>query len=163
MATETLEQGVDQMFAGDKQSVEKVSAELAEHIALEDESLSAMDKELKGRKARLDEAKEKLAEILMQAGLDSIKLQSGLSPSVKINRKIYKAAGINDDQLFGWLKDNQLGDIIKPHVHFQTLQSTLRVFEENGNALPGEMFNVVDQKTVRMNGKSKFLASRFSK
>lgn len=156
MATET----VDQMFASDTQSIEVAAAELAEHIALEDEALVTMNKELKDRKARLDEAKEKLAEILMQAGLSSIKLESGLSPSVKINHKIFKNAGVTDDMLFDWLKINELGDIIKPYVHFQTLQSTLKAFEDGGRELPEQMFNITNQKTVRMNGKSKFLAGR---
>jgi len=162
MTTETLEQ-VDKMFAGDQQSVEAVAAELAEHIALEDEALSVIDKELKERKARLDEAKEKLAEILMQAGLKSIKLESGLSPLVQINRRFYKQTGVTDDQLFEFLKENNLDGIIKPYVHFGTLQSTLKDFEEQGSVLPDTIFNIINQKTIRMNGKTKFLAGRKEK
>ena len=161
MTTETLEkQSVNEMFATDTGSIEVAAAELAEHIAIEDDSLAKLDRELKDRKARQIEAKEKLAEILMQAGLDSIKLSSGLNPSVKIDKKIFKAAGISDEQLFEWLATNQLGDIIKPTVHHGTLNSTLKAFEQQGNELPETMFNVVNQKSVRMNGKSKFLAGR---
>jgi hypothetical protein len=149
---------MDDLFNADTQTVESLSSELAEHIAREDDALDKLNAELSDRKARLDEAKEKLADILMQSGLDSIKLTSGLSPKVKINRRFFKAKGVDDDMLFGWLRTNQLEAIIKPTVHFQTLQSTLKAYEEQGNILP-EIINAIDQKTITMYGKAKFLAN----
>ena len=153
---------VTQMFAADEKTVEAKAAELAESIAIEDDVLTKMGKELSARKTKLGETKEALGSLLTQAGLSSIKLESGLSPSVKIDRKIFKASGVPDDNMFAWLRDNNLGDIIitKHQVHYQTLQSTLKVFEDGGGDLPGDLFNVSKQTTVRMNGKSKFLANR---
>lgn len=151
---------IDQMFAADETTVVAKASELAEHIAIEDDALAKMDRELKDRKAKLSESKETLAGVLIQAGLKSIKLESGLSPSVQIDRKIFKASGVADDQVFEWLREKDLGDIIKPYVHYQTLQSTLKMYENSGKELPSDLFNTSDQRTVRMNGKSKFIAER---
>ena len=151
-------QNIDALFEADSSTVEGQAAELAEWIAIEDDDVAKLGAEVIRRKADLDNAKEKLAEILMQAGLQSIKLQSGLSLSVQINRKFFKAQGVSDEQLFAFLKANQLDGIIKPYVHFQTLQATLKDFEQQGNTLP-EIINVSIEKTVRLNGKNKFLAN----
>ena len=153
---------LDDMFKTDESTVEKQCAGLAEHIATEDNALEAMDEELKSRKEKLDQAKEQLATLLIGAGLSSISLANGLSPKVKINRKFFKATGVDDDTLFTWLRKEKLDGIIKPTVNFNTMQSTLREFEGLGNALP-EIFNIVVQRTVTLYGKSKYLAGKDGK
>ncbi len=142
------------------ESIEQSASHLAEYIALEDDAVTALDTELKDRKKKLDEAKEQLCSLLQQAGLTSIKLASGLTPSIKIETKYYKQKGVADEQLFGWLHDNGLGGIIKPTVHHGTLNSTLTQFTEQGGTAPELIFNISEKKSVRMNGKSKFLAQR---
>ena len=153
---------VDEMFKTDESTVEKQCSSLAESIATEDNILEILEEELKSRKAKLDTAKEQLATLLIGAGLSSISLANGLSPKVKINRKFYKATGIDDDTLFNWLRAEKLDGIIKPSVNFNTMQSTLREFEGLGNALP-DIFNIVVQRTVTLYGKSKYLAGKDGK
>ena len=152
----------EKMFSN-SESIEQSASQLAEHIAVEDDALTQLDTELKNRKKKLDGAKEQLATILQQAGLTSIKLESGLTPSLKIETKYYKQKGVVDEQLFGWLYDNELGGIIKPTVHHSTLNSTLKQFTEQGGAAPESIFNICERKSVRMNGKSKFLSQRNQK
>jgi hypothetical protein len=147
------------MFDTPTQSIEQQAAQLAEEIALEDDAISQLDTELTERKDKNKYAKAQLAELLMQAGIDSIRLKSGLTPRLRINRRFYKQSGITDDDLFTWLNENQLASIIKPTVHFQTLQATLKEHEEQGNILPDNLFNIVDEKTITMYGKSKFLSN----
>ena len=149
-----------EMFAVDEVAVASQVSGLAQNIAFEDAALSTLDRELKNRKQKLDEAKLQLAEILIQAGLQSIKLEDGLSPKGVHKRKYYKQAGVTDKQLFSWLEMCKLGDIIKPTVHFGTLQATLKAHEQGGNDIPDDIFNVTDFNTVTLYGKSKFLAAK---
>ena len=151
---------VDKMFTADEAAVASQVGELAMSIAFEDDALSTMDRELKNRKQKLDESKVQLAEILIQAGLQSVKLEDGLSPKVVHKRKYYKQAGVTDELLFSWLKMCKLSDIIKPTVHFGTLQATLKAHEQGGNDIPKDIFNVTDYNTVTLYGKSKFLAAK---
>ena len=139
---------------------EQMAAQMAEEIAIEDDALEHLADELKTRKEKLDNRKTELAQLMMQAGMDSMKLESGLSPKAKIDRKFYKAGGVSDDGLMEWLKGVGLGDIIKPTVKFYTMQSALRLHEEQGHELPSTIFNVVSRPTVILYGKSKFLGAR---
>lgn len=148
---------INSMFATPTSSIEKVAAQLADFIVREENDVEKLDTVLKERKDNLDKCKTQLAQILQQAGLESIKLEGGLTPRVRIVRKYFKQAGITDEQLFTWLFKNDLGGIIKPYVHFQTLQGALKDFECQGNILPDELFNVTDTPTVVLFGKSKYL------
>jgi len=144
----------------DTQSIEQTAAKLAEAIAVEDDELATMDRELKKRKAALDESKEKLADMLTSAGVESIKLDNGLCPSVVRRTKFFKAAGVTDEDLHTWLRSQDLGAIIRETVHFGSLQSTMKAHVENGGDAPETVFQIKDERSIRMNGKSKFLASR---
>ena len=145
------------MFATPTSSIEKAAAQLADFIVREENDVEKLDAALKERKDNLDKCKTQLAQLLQQAGLESIKLEGGLTPRAKIVRKYYTHADITDMVLFKWLKKNSLNGIIKPHIHFQTLQKTLKEFECQGNIIPDELFNVTDTPTVVMHGKSKYL------
>ncbi len=157
------DQSITEMFAptGDqKETLERTAAQLAEFIAIEDEAVTALKKEHTERKENLDATKTQLAELLASAGVDSLKLESGLAPKVMKSVKYYKQAGVPDEDLFAFLERNNLGDIIKPQVHFQTLQSTMKEYVAQGGVVNETVFNVTDVLTVRMNGKAKFLAAR---
>lgn len=154
-----MDTNVSEMFGSETESLERTAAQLAEFIAIEDDAVSRLKHELTERTENLDACKEQLATVLNQAGLQSIKLESGLSPAVAEKTQYFKAAGVDDPILFVWLRDNDLGDIIKPTVHFGTLQSTLKAFVDGGGVLP-EIINVSTKLTIRMNGKAKFLAAR---
>ena len=153
----TEEFSVTDAFSQEAEHIESTATQLAEHIVIEEDKIDQLETGLKTRKEKLAEAKEQLASLLMQAGLESIKLESGLNPKVRINRRYYRQAGLGDEELFAWLAANQLDGIIKPTVHFGTLQSAMKEYEEQGNTPPENIFNTVDQRTVTMYGKSKFL------
>ena len=154
---------ITEMFAQtgeQKETLERTAAQLAEFIAIEDAAVEALKREHTTRKENLDATKTQLAELLASAGVDSIKLENGLSPKVMKSVKYFKAQGVGDEDLFAFLHKNDLGDIIKPYVHWGTLQSTMKDFVGQGGVTPDTVFNVSDVLTVRMNGKSKFLAAR---
>jgi hypothetical protein len=155
----TLTLQVENLFA-DGSGIEATAAKLAEAIAIEDDALTALDVEVKRRKAALDQQKTQLADLMIGAGLDSLKLANGLTPSVALRRKFLKAQGVTDEQLHQWLRTAGLGSIVKETVHFGSLQSTLKAHEEAEGDIPSDIFNVKDERTIRLHGKSKFLARR---
>jgi hypothetical protein len=55
--------------------------------------------------------------------------------------------------------DHDLSDIIKPTVHFGTMNSTLKVFVAQGGTVP-EIINQVPVKGITMRGKGKYLAAK---
>jgi septal ring factor EnvC (AmiA/AmiB activator) len=153
---------VEEMFeAGtEQQDLKQRIKPLAEFIAREDDALKQMKKDLSERKANLDQCKADLANLLRQNGIEKVKLDNGLTPKAVVKTKFYKQSGISDEQLQGWLKQQGLGEIIKPYVHFGTLQSTLQSFVEQGNSVPEDIINVSKQPTVTMYGRSKYLSSK---
>ncbi|MFC1762363.1 hypothetical protein ACFL6U_09815 [Planctomycetota bacterium] len=148
------------LFTTSPNTIEAQAASLAEEIAIEDDALTQLDRELKARKAKLDQAKEDLARLLMAHGVDSVKFNNGLNPQAKVTRKYFKASGVTDEQLHRWLADQGLDDIIRPSVPWQTLQATLKGHDTQGHEIPGTIIQTNDQPTIRMGGKSKFLAGR---
>ena len=95
---------------------------------------------------------------MLSAGVQSVKLENGLHPQVQSRRKYYKAQGTTEEQVTQWFKDNGMGSIVKEVVHFGTMQGALNEYEELRGEIPSDIFQVSDQTTVRMGGKSKFLA-----
>jgi hypothetical protein len=151
-----------EMFGTQTESLEGPNAAstiLADWIVREDAKLEEIEADLKKRKAVLEESKTQLATMILQSGQGGFDVPGGLHPKAKIVTKYFKASEVTDEQLFAWLTENNLGGIIKPTVHFQTMQSTLKEFIEQGGKLP-EIFNVVDTPTVTMFGKSKYLAHK---
>ncbi|UCD51717.1 MAG: hypothetical protein JSW27_03620, partial [Phycisphaerales bacterium] len=88
---------IDKLFT-DGSGIEATAAKMAEAIATEDDALTALDAELKRRKAALDRQKTQLADLMIGAGVDSLKLANGLTPSVALRRKFFKAQGVTDEQ-----------------------------------------------------------------
>ncbi len=143
--------------AQDSASIEQKVEAMAVFIAQEDDSIEKLQSELTKKKAALDQAKSDLSMLMRQNGIEKISLSNGLTPKATLTRKFFKASGVSDEQMFDWLKANELGDIIRPYVHYQTLQGTLKTF--NGE-IPETIFNVTDVPSITMYGKSKFLANR---
>lgn len=56
-----------------------------------------------------------------------------------------------------------LADIIKPTVNFNTLNSSLKEYEQQGNVVPDSIATKSMKPAIRMNGKSKFLAAQAGK
>ena len=152
MSTNVLE-----MFETSTASIEQKVESMAVFIAKEDDALAKLSSELAERKANLDQAKADLAMLMRQNGIEKISLANGLTPKATMTRKFFKAAGVDDEQMFGWLRENELGDIIKPYVHYQTLQGTLKAFT---GEIPETIFNVSDVPSITMYGKTKFMAAQ---
>ena len=158
--TEVKDITANEMFGSDNGALQDQIREMAEPIAIEIDTLDKLSKELIQRKEVLDAAKEQLCRVLQEAGMESCKLESGLSPKAKVNRKYFKVADIEDTVLHAWLREVELGDIVKPYVHFQTMQAALRAYEEQGGEIPEKIVTISLQPTVTMYGKSKFLKAR---
>jgi len=156
-----MTESTDDIFGGEEDNNAAITAinELAKHVADEDEACAVAKKELTDRQAKLKLAKEQLYDTLQDAGMQNCKLDCGLNPSRNLVTKYFKAAGVDEGTLFDWLNNNSLGDIIKPTVHWGTLNSTMKEFAEQGHTIP-EIINPVQEKGIRMNGKSKYLASK---
>jgi len=149
-----------EMFGGGKVDIYEQIRDLAEYVANEMDGVDKLGKELKNRKSVLDAAKEALNHMLTEAGMKSCKLECGLNPSVKTDAKYYPVSGVSSPEFFEWLKANELGDIIKPTVNFNTAQSTLRTFEDQGNEIPETVATKALFYTIRMNGKAAYLAGK---
>ena len=130
--------------------------EMAEHIAIESNAVSDLSDQVKKRKESLDQAKADLAMLMMQSGMESVKLDNGLTPRAKIAVKYFKGKGLSDDELFGWLKDHDLGGIIKPTVNWSTLNVTVAEYVDQWGELP-DIFQKQETPTVTMYGGGKFL------
>lgn len=149
----------EELFGGGEDVVSAIS-KLAEQIAQDMGFYEIASRDVKDAKAKLDADKERLANMLTDAGMKSCKLECGLTPRAKQTRKFFKKAGIDDHQLQSWLHANDLGDIIKPTVNFQTMQATLAAFESQGGDLPPDIFNIQVVPSIAMTGKSVYLASK---
>lgn len=150
-----------EMFSGetDKNAMAVIN-EMSELICMEDAACSLAKSELTDRQDKLESIKIKLYDEMLDAGFQNVKLDNGLAPSRSLVTKYFKASGVDNDDLFDWLRGVNLGDIIKPTVHHGTLNSALKAFVEQGNETPDTLINAVPKKGIRMNGKSKFLAMK---
>ena len=151
---------VDDIFGGNEEptSMDAIDT-LAQFIANEEKALDIIKKDHTKRKDANDMAKEQLYDLIKAAGMDQVKLSCGLAPGTKLTDKFYKSAGTTDEMLFDWLREKNLDDIIKPTVHFGTMNSTLKTFVAQGGEVP-EIINQVPVKGITMRGKSKYLASQ---
>ena len=140
------------MFENTQQQTETIK-QLAEGIVLAEARIEELEQEVVTKR-------ESLIALMQQAGLSSLKLESGLSPRLETKQRISKRGEVENERLFEWLHANGLGDLIKPSVHPGTLQTALAQFAGQGNTLPETIFNEFEQTVIRFNGKSKFLQCR---
>lgn len=145
------------MFKNETTMLKQQIKRMAEWIVQEEETIAAEKKSLIRRQETLDKTKADLSELMQQNGFDRIILDNGLSPKAKLQTKYYKIA--EDETFFDWLRNNNLESIIKPYVHFQTMQTALQEFESQGGEVDKQIVNRVEQPTVVMYGKSKYLQS----
>jgi hypothetical protein len=136
------------MFENDGQDTQ--IRDLAEKIVLTEDTIDQL-------KRGLLVDKERLILLFQQSGQLSTKLDSGLIPRIETQQRISKRGEVETEDLFNWLADNDMADIIKPTVHQKTLQSTLEGYIAKGNELPADMFNQFDQVVLRFSEKAKFL------
>ena len=157
---------VDKIFETETPGdVMETMAKLAEDIAVEDEAVKTLDAEVKARKAKLNEMKSQQYGLMMANNCaNGHKFDSGILLAPVLKSNVFKAAGVTDDMQQDWLKANNLDDIIKPTVHWDTFSSAMKEWVGQGNDLP-DIFNIVDKPTVvfRGPGKKNFLAARTAK
>ena len=156
------ERATDSMFDTDDSTAITQIGEMAERLAVEMDAVDKLYKEHSRRKEALDAGKEQLNRALTEAGMDSCKLACGLTPRTRVNERIFKASGTDDENLFTWLRFHDLGDIIKETVHHGTLTSTMKEHRNMGNELPESVFQVSLRPTITMGGKSAYLAAKGS-
>ena len=129
--------------------------ELAEMIVLAEDRIARFERIVIAKK-------DELIALMQQAGQVGVKLESGLFPRLETQQRISKRKEIEAEQLYIWLVENGVGDIVKPTVHHGTLQTTLEGFIAAGNELPPEMFNQFEQTVIRFNGRTRFLQEHSS-
>ena len=163
LAKAEAEQSIDEMFGSETApGIMDTMAELAEVIAVEDEKCKRLDTELKDRKEQLENIKQQLHELMMANNCaEGHKFDNGLYLKPFVRTDVFKAAGVTDEQLFEWLRANELGEIIKEAVLWNVLSATMKTEMSLGRSLP-EIFNVANKPSVRFvgNGRVKFLATK---
>ncbi len=160
-----IDEIMNEMFGGEEsppQANEGLCA-LAESIADLDYEVSNLKNELGQKDKKLKKLKEELCLKMIEAGVDKLQFNNGLSPGRVVKPKFFKQAGIEDTQLHDFLRERGLGDIIKPYVHFNTLQATLKAEVEAGRELPENLINQTEEYSVRLNGKSNYLKNKVEK
>jgi len=160
---QTEDKTIEEMFGAEAPpGVMDTMAELAEEIAIGDEQYKKLERQLKDRKEHLNNAKEQLHELMVANNCaNGHKFDNGLYLKPYVRTDVFKAKGVTDEQLFSWLRENGLGEIIKETVWWNTLSSTMKAEMDQGRSLP-DIFNVANKPTVKFtgNGKVKFLAKR---
>lgn len=145
------------MFKNETSMLKNQIKRAAEWIVQEEEAITTAKKDLVQRQEALDKSKADLSTLMQQNGFDRIILDNGLSPKAKNSIKYYKTA--DDDLFFDWLNNNNLGGIINPYVHFQTMQAALSEFEQQGGIIDKNLINKIEVPSVVMYDKSKYLQS----
>ena len=130
--------------------------DLAEMIVLAEDRIARFERIVIAKK-------DELITLMQQAGQTAVKLESGLAPRLETKQRISKRKEVDLDDLFYWLCEHGLSDIIKATVHHGTLQTTLEGFIAAGNELPSDMFNQFEQTVIRFNGRTKFLTQETQK
>ena len=130
--------------------------DLAEMIVLAEDRIARFERIVIAKK-------DELIALMQQAGQTAVKLESGLAPRLETKQRISKRKEVDLDDLFYWLCEHGLSDIIKATVHHGTLQTTLEGFIAAGNELPSDMFNQFEQTVIRFNGRTKFLTQETQK
>lgn len=144
---------IEKLFSGDDNDVIMAKmSNLTEQTLVKQELVKNLEGQVKMEKELLGTMKAQLAE-MMQANncKNGHKFDNGIFPRPFTQTKIYKAKGVTDEQLHEWLKDNDLGDIIRPTVPWQTMNATLKKEIEAGKRLP-DIFNITTEQSIKFSG-----------
>jgi len=107
------------------------------------EAKDRLNAELKDVNEEIEVKRAELADAMIDADIPKIS-HLGYSWSVGTKTRFSKKAGA-DEELFELLRDNGLGDIIKPTVNAQTLQGAMSgIAAENDGDLPEEWRDVIN-------------------
>ena len=133
--------GEDQIY-GQTKETENMSANGLSEIKKLITELSVIRKEYKHTSDMLDTIKEKKTQLedalfiaLENAGLQNVKGEDGTT----FFRKVQLFANVKVDDkptFFQWLRDHEMGDIIKTDIHAKTLTAFVKEQLEHENELP---------------------------
>jgi hypothetical protein len=123
-------ENIADMFNDDtNQGVMDTMGELAADIAVKQASLKEVEACVKDMKKILEASKTKLAEMMIANNCkNGHKFDNGCFVKPFTQTKVFKAAGVSDEQLFEYLASHDMGDIIKPAVNWQTMNATLKEY-----------------------------------
>lgn len=119
--------------------------ELIEEAERLKEELDRLDAEKKQVSGRYETLRKKLipdamhaAGMVNAAGKASVTTMSGAR--VSLRTEVYASVNVSEQpKFFRWLRENNLGDLIKETVHPQTLKAFAKERRENGEELPEYM------------------------
>ena len=121
------------------------------------QELSQIRKLYKGASDTIDNLKEKKAQLeqalflaLENAGLQNVKGEDGTTFYRK--EQLFANVKIEDKpRFFDWLRDHQMGDIIKEDIHSKTLTAFVKEQIEHGNELP-DYVSIFTRDTIGYRG-----------
>ena len=126
---------------------------IAEQAVVDSETL------LKNAKETYNQISEQtIPELMQQLELEEIKLRTGEKLSVA---KVYhaKIPANREEEAFEWLRDNELGSIIKDivikktNVHHQTLKAVVKERYEDGKDIPEVLFGIYVKNVTKITNK----------
>jgi hypothetical protein len=117
------------------------------HIAFRD--IDGENGSLGAVKKRIDYSKE----VTMPARMDEEKVKTFNTDRFRVTRLSKVFASITGGQAaqgpaFEWLRDNELGDLIKPTVNASSLSAVAKNLIENGKELPDDLFSVAFKDSI---------------
>jgi hypothetical protein len=87
--------------------------------------------------------------MMLDAGIETTTVE-GINVKPKVGFKYFRAAGLEDEVFFEYLRANNLGDIIKPTVNFKTLDSAMNALVDNGGQFDPAVINQSPYKAISL-------------
>ncbi|MEN6309019.1 MAG: hypothetical protein ABFD91_14830 [Anaerohalosphaeraceae bacterium] len=113
------------------------------------ECIKSLEDEAKARKAAFEELQIKICQMMLDAGIETTTVE-GINVKPKVGFKYFRAAGLEDEVFFEYLRANNLGDIIKPTVNFKTLDSAMNALVDNGGQFDPSVINQSPYKAISL-------------
>ncbi|HOQ03676.1 MAG TPA: hypothetical protein PKY88_00485 [Anaerohalosphaeraceae bacterium] len=130
-----------------------------EDIVLLQKEISLLENQINQWKELLKRKKAELHEALQKRDAEQITFPNGLYVQCVLKSVYKRQADLADDDLFGWLQKNNLGDIIKPFVPWARLNASLRDFAGRGGRVDPSIIQISQEKTVAIQNLRRYLAT----
>ncbi len=132
---------------------------LSVFIVREEAAIRLAKKELTRRSEALEQAKENLAHQISSGCSDYTKFtKSGLKPSFNAKLSFKRRKEATNEQVIAWFRNNNMSEHISESIHYKVMQSVLGERVENGESIPADLVEFSESPSIRMNGKSAYLA-----
>ncbi|MEJ5259882.1 MAG: hypothetical protein WHS88_06815, partial [Anaerohalosphaeraceae bacterium] len=123
------------------------------------EEINLLNRQIEHWKELLKRKRAELHETLKGSGFEQIAFPNGLYVQCVLKSVYKRQTDLADNVLFGWLKKNNLGDIIKPHVPWARLNASLRDFAGRGGKIDPSIIQMSEEKTVSVQNQRRYLAT----